>query len=59
MYTITVKKIIFSKINGRTKKQLLNIETINNIDIINLPPKILELKKIYKDFNYIIDFNKI
>lgn len=54
MYKITVKKVVFYN----NKKTFLNIDTCL-IDIKNLTPKILELKQIYKDFNYIIDFNKI
>lgn len=54
MYKITVKKVVFYN----NKKTFLNIGNYTT-DIKNLTPKILELKQIYKDFNYIIDFNKI
>lgn len=54
MYKITVKKVVFYN----NKKTFLNIGNYTT-DTKNLTLKIIELKQIYKDFNYIIDFIKI
>ena len=58
MYKITIQKAIYTKTPRGTKttfKTILTTETTEN----NLINKMLELKRLYKDFNYKIDFVKI
>lgn len=62
-YNIIVYELILFKkelSNGRKiqKKYFQKIKTIKNVDIKELSYKIIELKKIYKDSKYIIDFMK-
>lgn len=58
MYNITVNKITYKEENNKTKKQVIKLYNIT-VDAENLVNKMLELKKIYKDFNYNITFDKI
>lgn len=58
MYQITVKKMLYTKENNRTKKKAIKIASYSTLEK-NLTNKLIELKKIYKDFNYILDFEKI
>jgi hypothetical protein len=59
---IVYELIIFKKeLNtGRmiTKKYFQKIKTIKNINIKDISKKILELKNIYRDSKYVIDFIK-
>ena len=62
IYNIIIYELIIFKIkqnNDRmiTKKYFQKIKTIENIDIKDLSNKVIELKKIYRDSKYIIDFN--
>lgn len=62
-YNIIVYELILFKkelSNGKKiqKKYFQKIKTIKSIDIKELSYKIIELKKIYKDTKYIIDFVK-
>lgn len=58
MYNITVNKITYKEENNKTKKQFIKLYNIT-VDSKSLVTKMLELKKIYKDFNYNITFDKI
>lgn len=58
MYQITIKKAIYTKTKKGTHKDFVTIITITEIEN-NLIAKMLQLKKIYRDFNYIIEFVKI
>lgn len=59
---IVYELIIFKKelSTGRKiqKKYFQKIKTVKNIDIKDISNKILELKQIYRDSKYIIDFIK-
>ena len=57
MYQITVSKMTYQKENNKTKKKAIKIASYMT-DGQKLVNKMIELKKIYKDFNYIIDFKK-
>ena len=41
-----------------TRKQFIKIKQIDNIKYDDLSKKVIELKSKYKDFKYIIDFEK-
>ena len=47
----------YQKENNKTKKKAIKIASYMT-DGQKLVNKMIELKKIYKDFNYIIDFKK-
>ena len=55
MYDIIIYKMMYQTKQNRTYKNKLKIATYKTDDLIN---KMLELKQIYKDFSYIIEFNK-
>ena len=61
-YKIIIKELVIQKIKqkGRviTKRQFVKIKEVKNIDIKELSTKVIELKSKYKDFKYIIDFEK-
>lgn len=63
MYKIIVKELIIHKIQQKnrtiTKRQFIKIKEINNININDLSKKVIDLKKVYKDFKYIIDFERM
>lgn len=57
-YKITIQKAIYTKTprgNKQTFKNILTTETTET----NLVNKMLELKRLYRDFDYKIDFVKI
>ena len=62
MYKIIIKELVIQKIKQKnriiTKRQFIKIREIKNIDIKELSTKVIELKSKYKDFKYIIDFEK-
>lgn len=58
MYKISVKKIIYTKTKKGIHKDFITIITITETEN-NLINKMLQLKKIYKDFSYNIEFVKI
>ena len=62
MYKISISELVILKIQQKnrtiTKRQFIKIKEIPNIDIIDLSRKVIELKAKYKDFKYIIDFEK-
>lgn len=61
-YKIIIKELVIQKIKQKnriiTKRQFIKIREIKNIDIKELSTKVIELKSKYKDFKYIIDFEK-
>lgn len=63
MYKIIVKQLIITKIKQKNrtinKKQFIKIKEVPNIKIENLSKEVIELAKIYRDFKYIIDFEKM
>lgn len=58
MYKISVKKIIYTKTKKGIHKDFIIITSIIESEE-NLVNKMLQLKKIYKDFSYNIEFVKI
>ena len=62
MYKITISEMVLLKVQqkGRTitKRKFIKIKEIANINITDLSKKVIELKARYKDFKYIIDFEK-
>lgn len=63
MYKIIISELIIDRIVQKnrtiTKRRFLKINEIPNIDIMDLSKKVIELKSKYKDFKYIIDFEKM
>ena len=61
-YKITIKELVIQEIKQgkRTirKKHFIKIRDIPNIDMSELSKKVIELKSKYRDFKYIIDFEK-
>lgn len=61
-YKIIIKELVIQKIKQKsrviTKRQFIKIKEIKNIDIKELSKEVIELKSKYKDFKYIIDFEK-
>lgn len=55
VYQVTVYKMTYQNKNDRQYKNKIRIASYSTNNIID---KMLSLKKIYKDFNYIIEFNK-
>lgn len=58
MYKITVNKVLYTKTTRGTKKTFKRILTTETTKT-NLIEKMLELKRLYRDFDYKIDFVKI
>lgn len=62
MYKITISELVLLKVQQKnrviTRKQFIKIKQIDNIRYNDLSQKVIELKKAYKDFKYIIDFEK-
>ena len=62
MYKIIIKELVLHKIEQKsriiTKKQFIKINEIKGINESELSKKVIELKSKYKDFKYIIDFEK-
>lgn len=62
MYKIIISEVIIHKIEqkGRTitKKQFVKIKEIYNINKKDLSERVIALKKVYRDFKYIIDFEE-
>ena len=63
MYKIIVKELILHRIEQKnrviTKKQFIKIKEIKNINVNELSKRVIDLKKIYKDFKYIIEFERM
>lgn len=61
-YKIIIKELVIQKIKQKnriiTKRQFIKINEINGINESELSKKVIELKSKYKDFKYIIDFEK-
>ena len=61
-YKIIIKELIIEKIKQKnrvtTKKHFIKIKAIPNIDISELSKKVIELKSRYRDFKYIVEFEK-
>ena len=62
MYKIIISEVIINKIEqkGRTitKKRFVKIKEIYNINKKDLSERVIALKKLYRDFKYIIDFEE-
>ena len=62
MYKIIISEVIIHKIEQKnrtiTKKQFVKIKEIYNINKKDLSEKVIALKKLYRDFKYIIDFEE-
>ena len=62
MYKIIIKELVLHKIEqkGRviTKRHFVKIKEIKGINESELSKKVINLKKCYQDFKYIIDFEK-
>jgi hypothetical protein len=62
-YKITIKELVIQEIRQgkRTikRKHFIKIKDIPNIDISDLSKKVIELKSRYRDFKYIIDFERM
>ncbi len=59
MYKININKIDFI-IKGNRKKKVINtIKTIDNIPLDKLTNKCIELKRLYKEWYYQLEFIKI
>ena len=62
MYKIIISEVIINKIEQKnrtiTKKQFVKIKEIYNIDKKDLSERVIALKKLYRDFKYIIDFEE-
>lgn len=62
MYKIIISEVIIYKIEqkGRTitKKRFVKIKEIYNINKKDLSERVIALKKLYRDFKYIIDFEE-
>lgn len=63
MYKIIISELVLLKMQQKnrviTKKQFIKIKEIDNINVNDLSKKVIELKSKYKDFKYIIDFEKM
>lgn len=61
-YKIIIKELIIEKIKQKnrviTKKHFIKIKEIPNINISELSKKVIDLKSRYRDFKYIIEFEK-
>ena len=62
MYKIIISEVIINKIEQKnrtiTKKQFIKIKEIYNINKKDLSERVIALKKLYRDFKYIIDFEE-
>lgn len=62
MYKIIISEVIINKIEQKnrtiTKKQFVKIKEIYNINKKDLSERVIALKKVYRDFKYIIDFEE-
>ena len=62
MYKIIISEVIKNKIEQKnrtiTKKQFVKIKEIYNINKKDLSERVIALKKVYRDFKYIIDFEE-
>ena len=58
MYQITVNKILYTKTTKGIKTNSVKIMSENTTES-NLINRMLELKRIYKDFDYNMEFVKI
>lgn len=62
MYKIIISEVIIHKIEQKnrtiTKKQFVKIKEIYNINKKDLSERVIALKKLYRDFKYIIDFEE-
>ena len=62
-YKIIIKELVIQEIRQgkRTikRKHFIKIKDIPNIDISDLSKKVIELKSRYRDFKYIIDFERM
>ena len=62
MYKIIVKELVLHRIEQKnrviTKRQFVKIKEIKGINESELSEKVISLKSKYKDFKYIIDFEK-
>ena len=62
MYKIIISEVIINKIEQKnrtiTKKQFVKIKEISNINKKDLSERVIALKKLYRDFKYIIDFEE-
>ena len=61
-YKIIIKELVIQKIKQKdriiTKRQFIKIREIKGINESELSRKVISLKSEYKDFKYIIDFEK-
>ena len=61
-YKIIVKELVIQKIKQKsriiTKRQFIKINEIKGINESELSKEVISLKSKYKDFKYIIDFEK-
>lgn len=62
MYKIIISEVIINKIEQKnrtiTKKRFVKIKEIYNINKKDLSERVIALKKVYRDFKYIIDFEE-
>ena len=62
MYKKIISEVIIHKIEQKnrtiTKKQFVKIKEIYNINKKDLSERVIALKKLYRDFKYIIDFEE-
>lgn len=62
MYKIIISEVIIHKIEQKnrtiTKKRFVKIKEIYNINKKDLSERVIALKKVYRDFKYIIDFEE-
>ena len=62
MYKIIIKELVLLKVQQKnrviTKRQFVKIKEIKGINESELSKEVISLKSKYKDFKYIIDFEK-
>ena len=62
-YKIIIKELVIQKIKQKnriiTKRQFIKINEVKGINESELSKKVIELKSKYKDFKYIIDFERM
>ena len=63
MYKVIIYETLYQHIQQKnriiTKKQFIKIKEIDRIRYEDLTKKVIDLKKIYKDFKYIIEFERM
>ena len=59
MYTININKIDFIYKGKRKKKIITTIKTIDNIPLKELSKKVIEIKRLYREWYYNIEFIKM